>query len=239
MGHKVQRVRGSIACDVSTRLNHDLSTHLFWQAGVTAVFAPFAATGGTSWVLLVLLLAAASCGLGAYLRSDPPQGRTIVLAFEAVAVLVAGAGVFGGHYVPGSIVGAATLLTAARSPAVDPEPTNPLSALIPVQAGTARVTYAPVAAAAAPTFAGAFPATTAGVATAHLVPAHAGVATSASGLQVGANGAAPVAAVAIVPAQPAGQWAADPTGRHHYRWWDGGAWTAHVSTNGASGVDPV
>lgn len=29
-----------------------------------------------------------------------------------------------------------------------------------------------------------------------------------------------------------GFWAADPSGRHHYRWWDGQHWTVHVATNG-------
>jgi len=32
-------------------------------------------------------------------------------------------------------------------------------------------------------------------------------------------------------------WAADPHGRHQYRWWDGSAWTAFVHDNGVSGTD--
>src|SRR4051812_42765610 len=46
--------------------------------------------------------------------------------------------------------------------------------------------------------------------------------------------AAPAAAaVAAAPAAalPAAMWAADPTGRHQYRWWDGAVWTTNVSTN--------
>ncbi|HTW18733.1 MAG TPA: DUF2510 domain-containing protein [Mycobacteriales bacterium] len=43
----------------------------------------------------------------------------------------------------------------------------------------------------------------------------------------------------ITPAAPAAQWAADPSGRHQYRWWDGSAWTEHVVTNGVSSQDPV
>lgn len=50
---------------------------------------------------------------------------------------------------------------------------------------------------------------------------------------------APVTPAAAVVAQPAGQWAADPTGRNQYRWWDGQVWTAHVSTNGATATDPI
>lgn len=50
---------------------------------------------------------------------------------------------------------------------------------------------------------------------------------------VGTHAAAPDAAV------PAARWAPDPSGRHHYRWWDGASWTEHVNTNGMSGTDPV
>ena len=34
------------------------------------------------------------------------------------------------------------------------------------------------------------------------------------------------------------EWAADPTGRHEYRYWDGTTWTNHVSDAGAPGTDP-
>lgn len=39
------------------------------------------------------------------------------------------------------------------------------------------------------------------------------------------------------PPPPA--WHPDPTGRHQYRYWDGSAWTDHVSDNGGTAVDPV
>ncbi|MFN8036723.1 MAG: DUF2510 domain-containing protein [Acidimicrobiia bacterium] len=43
-------------------------------------------------------------------------------------------------------------------------------------------------------------------------------------------------------APPAGvspaRWAADPSGRHQYRWWDGSRWTEHVADDGRPGVDP-
>jgi hypothetical protein len=222
---------------MSTRVNVDLSNHLLWQAGVTAVFAPFASTGGTGWVMLVLLLAAAAGGLGAYLRQDPPQGRLPVLWFEVVAVAVGVLGVLGHHYLPGTIVAGATLFRAATSSDEDPEPTQPLSALVPVQAGPhgsdgGRITYAPVA-------------------VAHLTPVHAtagAVAQPVAGAQAAYAGqtatAVLVPAAAVQPtvqlaAQPASQWAPDPTGRHHYRWWDGVTWTAHVCTQGANGLDPI
>ena len=35
------------------------------------------------------------------------------------------------------------------------------------------------------------------------------------------------------------QWMPDPTGRHHYRYWDGQRWTAHASTNGQTVNDPI
>jgi hypothetical protein len=40
------------------------------------------------------------------------------------------------------------------------------------------------------------------------------------------------------PAVPE-QWAADPSGRHQHRWWNGREWTEHVADNGVSGVDPL
>lgn len=39
------------------------------------------------------------------------------------------------------------------------------------------------------------------------------------------------------PPPPA--WRPDPAGRHQYRYWDGTAWTDHVSDNGATAVDPL
>jgi uncharacterized protein YxjI len=34
-------------------------------------------------------------------------------------------------------------------------------------------------------------------------------------------------------------WYPDPMGRHQLRYWDGTAWTQHVSTNGVAGTDPL
>jgi uncharacterized RDD family membrane protein YckC len=34
------------------------------------------------------------------------------------------------------------------------------------------------------------------------------------------------------------RWAADPLGRHQYRYWDGEQWTEHVADNGMNAVDP-
>jgi Septum formation/Protein of unknown function (DUF2510) len=38
---------------------------------------------------------------------------------------------------------------------------------------------------------------------------------------------------------PTPGWNPDPTGRHEYRYWDGGNWTDDVSDNGVTSVDPV
>ena len=35
------------------------------------------------------------------------------------------------------------------------------------------------------------------------------------------------------------RWAADPTGRHELRYWNGTDWTDHVSDAGAPGIDPI
>jgi hypothetical protein len=46
-----------------------------------------------------------------------------------------------------------------------------------------------------------------------------------------------------VPYQPAApatwsaQWMPDPSGSHQLRWWDGSAWTEHVSDNGVASVE--
>ena len=41
-----------------------------------------------------------------------------------------------------------------------------------------------------------------------------------------------------VPASPAG-WLADPTGRHELRYWNGAAWSDHVSDAGVQSEDPA
>ena len=42
-----------------------------------------------------------------------------------------------------------------------------------------------------------------------------------------------------VMANTPANWYDDPTGRHEHRYWDGTAWTDHVSDNGVQGTDPV
>jgi len=40
-------------------------------------------------------------------------------------------------------------------------------------------------------------------------------------------------------ALPPAHWAADPTGRHEHRYWDGNRWTDHVADQGRTTVDPI
>jgi hypothetical protein len=55
--------------------------------------------------------------------------------------------------------------------------------------------------------------------------------------------AAPVEAPEPLPVPTASSsppaWARDPSGRHELRWWDGTAWTPHVSDAGVTAEDPV
>ncbi|HEV3226717.1 MAG TPA: DUF2510 domain-containing protein [Acidimicrobiales bacterium] len=37
----------------------------------------------------------------------------------------------------------------------------------------------------------------------------------------------------------AGTWAADPSGRHEQRYWDGSVWTEHVQSGGVQSTDPI
>ena len=39
--------------------------------------------------------------------------------------------------------------------------------------------------------------------------------------------------------QPAANWYPDPSGRHEVRYWDGGQWTHHVTSQGRPGIDPL
>jgi Protein of unknown function (DUF2510) len=50
-------------------------------------------------------------------------------------------------------------------------------------------------------------------------------------------GVVPQTAPAVAPSE--GRWAVDPSGRHHYRWWNGREWTSAVATNGVQAHDPV
>lgn len=183
-----------------------LSGRLFVQAALTAVFAPLG--GGGSSMLLALALGAAAGILGVLLmRGDVPNPRTVVIGFEAVAVLIGVAALLGHHYIPGTIVGVVTLITVANNPA-------PAATAHPLAMGAAQAQPQP----------------------GFGVPTQQTIAEQSYAQQSYAHAAAAPAAFPTAPV-PAGQWAADPSGRHQYRWWDGARWTEHVSSNGVTGVD--
>jgi hypothetical protein len=48
--------------------------------------------------------------------------------------------------------------------------------------------------------------------------------------------AGPPPSSGMAPVLP-GEWRADPTGRHEWRYWDGDAWTGHVADEGVASVD--
>ena len=67
--------------------------------------------------------------------------------------------------------------------------------------------------------------------------------SSGSGWGTGAAAATTAAATPTQPAQPAtpsvpAGWYHDPAGRYELRYWDGSAWTEHVSRNGQQYTDP-
>jgi hypothetical protein len=65
------------------------------------------------------------------------------------------------------------------------------------------------------------------------------IATNTAAADITAEQAVDAAAVEAVdePSVPAG-WYADPSGRYELRYWDGGAWTEHVSRAGQQFTDP-
>jgi hypothetical protein len=100
---------------------HALSTRLFIQAALTGLLAPTAA-GGSTWLVLTLAVAASALTVALLLRRNPANARVMVVGFEAVALVVGGLGLAGGHYIPGTIIGVVTLITALNlptGPAVD------------------------------------------------------------------------------------------------------------------------
>jgi len=42
----------------------------------------------------------------------------------------------------------------------------------------------------------------------------------------------------LAPSTSPAAWAADPYGRHQWRWWNGRHWTEHVADDGVAAVDP-
>jgi hypothetical protein len=73
-----------------------------------------------------------------------------------------------------------------------------------------------------------------------------GVSPSAAALGGPLETSAPTATTMSAPAQASAgtapevpaRWAKDPSGRYELRYWNGSAWTEHVSTGGVQSIDP-
>jgi hypothetical protein len=126
----------------------NFSTRLFIQAAFTGLLAP-AGSHGSTWLMATFAVAVGAAVVGAVARAGHERTRELVIGFEGVAVAVGGIGLAGGHYIPGTIVGVAALITALNHPMPR---AVPVSAPVPQQAGPEA---APVAAPqfAAPQFA--------------------------------------------------------------------------------------
>jgi hypothetical protein len=116
----------------------NFSTRLFVQAAFTGFLAPLSAHGST-WLLVTFVLAAGAALIGAVVRNGHANTREIVIGFEAVAVAVGAVGLTGHHYIPGTIVGIAALVTALNHP-------MPHAVAVPAQMAPvdAAPEYAPV-----------------------------------------------------------------------------------------------
>ena len=135
----------------------NVSHRLFLQAALSAIFPlAFRATTPNAWVVVGVALALGCVGLALFAQQGNPNIRPAVIGFEAVAVAAGVIGLLGGHYVPGSIVGAYTLMAVfnggsvvAAAPASDATPAPPAGAVATPDAPVAQPASA-VAPAAAP-----------------------------------------------------------------------------------------
>jgi hypothetical protein len=93
----------------------NFSTRLFIQAAFTGLLAP-AGSRGSTWLMATFAIAAGAAVVGAVVRGCHDRTRELVIGFEVAAVAVGGIGLAGGHYIPGTIVGIAALITAVNHP---------------------------------------------------------------------------------------------------------------------------
>ena len=121
----------------------NFSTRLFVQAAFTGFLAPMGSHGST-WLLVTFVLAGAAAVIGALVRNGHEKTRELVIGFEVAAVAVGAVGLMGHHYIPGTIVGIAALVTALNHPMPRAVAVPPQAA--PVEADPAAA--APVVAAA-------------------------------------------------------------------------------------------
>jgi hypothetical protein len=153
----------------------------------------------------------------------------------------------------------ATQEQGAHAPAPDPTlaaPTPPTFGAVPAPAGAVPAESAPAAQVAGPTFAAAAPTHGFGNRTAaHGSSVHTATQLAAAPVATRKTPeifrprpdtvaplqtAAPTAVATMAPvATMAARWLPDPTGRHQYRYWDGGVWTENVYDAGVESRDAV
>jgi hypothetical protein len=131
-----------------------LTQRLFIQAAFSVLFPVlFLGRDGATWLLIGVTLAVGCVALAWYVGQRKPNQRMAVIGFEILALVVGVLGLVGGHYVPGSIVGAYTLLAvlmagdrvvAPQTPPQSPPqvPPQPPQATAPVPVPTATVAVA-------------------------------------------------------------------------------------------------
>src|SRR3954447_5689776 len=134
----------------------NFSTRLFVQAAFTGFLAPMGSHGST-WLLVTFVLAGGAALIGAVVRNGHEKTRELVIGFEAASVAVGAVGLMGHHYIPGTIVGIAALVTALNHPmprtvavpaqatAVEAMPAAPQFAAPAGEVVSAAPSYAPAA----------------------------------------------------------------------------------------------
>ena len=92
---------------------HVLGTRLFVQAAVTCLLAPLMSHGSV-WLAATVAVGLGAAAVALLLQKAAVPARQLVLPFEVVAVAVGVLGILGGHYIPGTIIGVATLVEVLR-----------------------------------------------------------------------------------------------------------------------------
>jgi hypothetical protein len=126
---------------MSQSSTHALSTRLFIQAAFTGFFALTPAYSARSgWSTIALGLAGLTIAVGFLVRSGISNARAVIIGLEAVVLIVFIAGVRDHYWMPGTILGIATLIAALNMP-------GPVSGC--ATADTADTAWAPAAGAVA------------------------------------------------------------------------------------------
>src|SRR3954464_12236306 len=132
----------------------NFSTRLFVQAAFTGFLAPMGSHGST-WLLVTFALAGGAALIGAVVRNGHEKTPELGIGFGGACVAVGGIGLMGHHYIPGTIVGIAALVTALNHPmpravavpaqatAVEPAPAAPQFAAPAAEGVSAAPSYAP------------------------------------------------------------------------------------------------